>query len=69
MLLHTRPHALIRLDFDLLTRVEFIQSPQIHLAVQQRDHVFVEGLPVRVFEVVSNVAVSIALSSIREDDA
>lgn len=42
MLLYTRPHLIILLNTNLLTRVELIQAPQIHRLVQKREDVFVE---------------------------
>ena len=52
MLLNPLPEALIILDSNRLARIKFIQSPQIHLTVQERDDIFVESLPVWVLQVV-----------------
>jgi len=54
MLLDLLPKLGILLNSDLLRLVvdEFVQAAQIHVLGEQRDNVFVESLPVRVFEVV-----------------
>nr|POE79846.1 hypothetical protein CFP56_07912 [Quercus suber] len=54
VLLHCGPHLLIRFHSDLLgRRVQLVETPKIHIFGQQRDHVLVESLPVRVLEVES----------------
>lgn len=54
MLLDLLPKLRVLLNTDLLGLFvdEFVQAAQIHVLCQQRDNVFVEGLPVWVFEVV-----------------
>lgn len=54
VLLDLLPELGVLLDTDLLGLFvdELVQAAQIHVLCQQRDDVFVKGLPVRVFEVV-----------------
>jgi len=54
MLLDLLPKLGILFNSDLLRLVvdKFVQAAQIHVLGEQGDNVFVEGLPVRVFEVV-----------------
>jgi hypothetical protein len=54
MLLNLLPQASVGLDANLLGGVELVETAQVHVLGQQRDHVLVEGLPVRVLEVVPN---------------
>jgi hypothetical protein len=46
VLLGSLPHLLIRLHTNLLAGVELVVAAKIHRLVQERDHVFVESLPV-----------------------
>jgi len=46
VLLDIVPHGVISLDLDGLGRVEFLQSAQIHWALEKGQDVFVKGLPV-----------------------
>lgn len=52
--LHLDPHKVGKGDATLMLtgRNKFLKSPQIHILLQQRDHVWVEGLPVGVGQVV-----------------
>lgn len=54
MLLDLLPQLRILLDTDLLGLFidEFVQAAQIHVFSQQRNNVFVKGLPVRVLKVI-----------------
>jgi hypothetical protein len=52
VLLDCLPQASVLLDADLLGGVELVEAAQVHVLGQQGDHVLVEGLPVRVLEVV-----------------
>lgn len=52
VLLDLLPKAGVLLDADLLRGVELIEAAQVHVLGEQRDHVLVKGLPVRVLEVV-----------------
>lgn len=52
VLLDLLPQAGVLLDADLLGSVKLVEAAQVHVLGQQRDHVLVEGLPVRVLEVV-----------------
>lgn len=52
MLLDLLPKLGVLLDADLLVGVELVEAAEIHVLGEQRDHVLVEGLPVRVLEVV-----------------
>jgi hypothetical protein len=52
VLLNLLPKARVRLDANLLGGVELVEAAQVHVLGEQRDHVLVEGLPVRVLEVV-----------------
>jgi len=55
VLLDLLPQTGVLLDADLLGGVELVEAAQVHVLGQQRDHVLVEGLPVRVLEVVPKV--------------
>jgi hypothetical protein len=52
VLLDLLPKAGVLLDANLLGGVELVEAAQVHVLGEQRDHVLVEGLPVRVLEVV-----------------
>jgi len=52
VLLDLLPETGVLLDADLLGGVELVEAAQVHVLGQQGDHVLVEGLPVRVLEVV-----------------
>lgn len=54
MLLDLLPKLRVLLNADLLGLFvdKFVQAAQIHVLCQQRDNVFVEGLPVWVLKVV-----------------
>jgi hypothetical protein len=52
VLLNLLPKAGVLLDADLLGGVELVEAAQVHVLGEQRDHVLVKGLPVRVLEVV-----------------
>ena len=52
MLLDLLPETSVLLDADLLGSVELVEAAEVHVLGEQRDHVLVEGLPVRVLEVV-----------------
>ena len=46
VLLDIIPHGVISLDLDRLGRVEFLQTAQVHWALEKGQDVFVKGLPV-----------------------
>ena len=52
MLLDLLPKASVLLNADLLGSIELVEAAEVHVLGQQRDHVLVESLPVRVLEVV-----------------
>jgi hypothetical protein len=52
VLLDLLPETSVLLDADLLGGVELVEAAEVHVLGEQRDHVLVEGLPVRVLEVV-----------------
>jgi hypothetical protein len=52
VLLDLLPKTSVLLDANLLGGVELIEAAEVHVLGQQRDNVLVEGLPVRVLEVV-----------------
>jgi hypothetical protein len=52
LLLDLLPETSVLLDADLLGGVELVEAAEVHILGEQRDHVLVEGLPVRVLEVV-----------------
>ena len=56
MLLDLLPQLGVLLDAHLLGGVELVQAAQVHVLGEQRHDVLVEGLPVRVLQVVSAVA-------------
>lgn len=53
VLLDSFPEPRVLLHAHLLLRVELVEPAQIHVLGEQRFHVRVESLPVRVFQVVS----------------
>lgn len=53
------PQAIVLLDLDRLAGVKLIEAAEVHVLGQQRDHIFVECLPVRVLEMVSAIVISI----------
>jgi hypothetical protein len=52
VLLDLLPETSVLLNADLLGGVELVEAAEVHVLGQQGDHVLVEGLPVRVLEVV-----------------
>lgn len=52
VLLDLLPQLGILLNADLLGGVELVETAKVHVLGEQRDHVLVESLPVRVLEVV-----------------
>ena len=52
MLLDLLPELRVLLDADLLCGVELVETAEIHVLGEQGNDVLVEGLPVRVLEVV-----------------
>lgn len=53
------PQAVVLLDLNRLAGVKLIEAAEVHVLGQQRDHIFVECLPVRVLEMVSAIVISI----------
>jgi hypothetical protein len=52
VLLDVLPELRVLLNADLLGGVELVEAAKVHVLGEQRDHVLVESLPVRVLEVV-----------------
>ena len=53
MLLHLRPQIGVLLNLHFLASVQLIVAAQIHVFVQQRDYVLVEGLPIWILQMIS----------------
>lgn len=52
VLLDLLPELRVLLNADLLGVVKLVEAAKVHVLVEQRDHVLVECLPVRVLQVV-----------------
>lgn len=52
VLLDLLPELGVLLNADLLGSVELVEAAEVHVLGEQRNHVLVESLPVRVLEVV-----------------
>jgi hypothetical protein len=52
VLLHILPQLPILLDLDLGARVELVETPEIHVFLQKRNDIGIEGLPVGVLEMI-----------------
>ena len=58
MRLHLLPQAVILLNLHRLAGVKLVEAAEIHVLGQQGNHILVEGLPVRVLEVVPGITLA-----------